>query len=326
MSELQTTNQNQLPATGVKGVSDFLQSDSIKSKFTEILGQKGIGFISSVLSVVNSNSSLQNADRNSIYTSALIAASLDLPINPNLGLAFLIPYKQRQSDGSYKDVCQFQVSYKGFIQLAQRSGQYQKINSSDVRDGEIVSFNRMSGDIEFNWIQNPSERLGKKIIGYISYFKLVNGFENSFYMTIEEIDAHAKKYSQTYKKYGTGLWKDEFDAMAKKTVTKLNISKNGPLSIELSKAVVADQSVIKNDNFLKEETVDIDTQYVDNEEVIIDVNAVNKASERERVVAHIKKSKTIEQLEECLSAVSDDDFDLIVMYDDKKKELISKSK
>ena len=326
MSEVQTTNQNQLPATGVKGVSDFLQSDSIKNKFTEILGQKGIGFISSVLSVVNSNTSLQNADRNSIYTSALIAASLDLPINPNLGLAFLIPYKQRQSDGSYKDVCQFQVSYKGFIQLAQRSGQYQKINSSDVRDGEIVSFNRMSGDIEFNWIQNPTERLGKKIIGYISYFKLVNGFENSFYMTIEEIDAHAKKYSQTYKKYGTGLWKDEFDAMAKKTVTKLNISKNGPLSIELSKAVVADQSVIKNDNFATADTIDVETEYVDNQEVVIDVTAVNKSSERERVVAHIKKSKTVEQLAECLQGISDDDFDLMVEYDTKKKELISKSK
>ena len=325
MSGVQTTNQN-LPATGVKGVSDFLQSDSIKNKFIEILGQKGIGFISSVLSVVNSNSSLQNADRNSIYTSALIAASLDLPINPNLGLAFLIPYKQRQSDGTYKDVCQFQVSYKGFIQLAQRSGQYQKINSSDVRDGEIVSFNRMSGDIEFNWIQNPSERLGKKIIGYISYFKLVNGFENSFYMTIEEIDAHAKKYSQTYKKYGTGLWKDEFDAMAKKTVTKLNISKNGPLSIELSKAVVADQSVIKNDNFATADTIDVETEYVDNQETVIDVTAVNKSSERERVKVHIEDSKTVEQLEECLPAISEDDEELIILYADKKRELTPKKK
>ena len=105
----------------------------------------------------------------------------------------------------------------------------------------------------------------------------------------------------------------------------MNLSKNAPLSIEMQKAIVSDQAVIKNDNFLKEETVDIDTQYVDNEEVVIDVSAVNKASERERVVAHIEKSKTIQQLEECLP-IPDDDLDLIVMYADKKKELSPKTK
>jgi len=326
MSDVQTTNQNQLPATGVKGISQFLNSESIKSKFTEILGQKGVGFISSVLSVVSSNSSLSNADQNSIYTAALMAASLDLPINQNLGLAYIVPYNAKQSDGTYKQMAQFQLGYKGFLQLAQRSGQFKTINSTDVREGEIVSWDRMSGEITFEWIQDSKVRLSKKVVGYLSYFKLLNGFENSLYMTVEEIDAHAKKYSQTYKKYGTGLWKDEFEGMAKKTVTKLNLSKNAPLSIEMSKAVISDQSVIKNDKFINEETVDIDAQYVDNEEVIIDVTAVNKSSERERVVAHIKKSKTVEQLAECLPGVSDDDFDLIIMYDDKKKELISKSK
>jgi recombination protein RecT len=326
MSNVPTTNQNQLPATGVKGLSQFLNSDSIKGRFTEILGQKGVGFISSVLSVVSSNQSLANADQNSIYTAALMAASLDLPINQNLGLAYIVPYNARQSDGTFKQMAQFQLGYKGFLQLAQRSGQFKTINSTDVRQGEIVSWNRMSGEITFDWIQDSKERLSKPVVGYLSYFKLLNGFENSLYMTVEEIDAHAKKYSQTYKKFGTGLWKDEFDGMAKKTVTKLNLSKNAPLSIEMQKAVTSDQAVIKNDSFVNEETVDVETQYVDNEEVALDVTAVNETKERERVKTHIENAKSIEELEKCLPAISDDDEELVIMYADKKRELTTKKK
>ena len=327
MSQVQTTNQNQqlAPATGVKGLSNFLNSDGIKSKFTEILGQKGVGFISSVLSVVSSNASLANADQNSIYTAALLAASLDLPINQNLGLAYIVPYKTKQSDGTYKQMAQFQLGYKGFLQLAQRSGQFKTINSTDVKEGEIVSWDRMSGELTFNWIQDSKERLSRKTVGYLSYFKLLNGFENSFYMTIEEIEAHAKKYSQTYRQYGTGLWKDEFDGMAKKTVTKLNLSKNAPLSIEMQRAVVSDQAVIKNDNFAKEEgVVDVETQYVDHEEVTIDVSAVNVAKEKERITKHIEKSKSIEELEKCLPGIEDDDIELYDLFQAKKKELTKK--
>lgn len=324
MNNIQTTNQNQALApakTGIKGVSEFLNSESIKSKFTEILGSKGVGFISSVLSVVNSTASLANADQNSIYTAALLAASLDLPINQNLGLAYIVPYKSKQPDGTYKQMAQFQLGYKGFLQLAQRSGQFKTINSTDVKEGEIVSWDRMSGELTFNWIQDSKERLSKKTVGYLSYFKLLNGFENSFYMTIEEIEAHAKKYSQNYRQYGTGLWKDEFDGMAKKTVTKLNLSKNAPLSIEMQRAVVSDQAVIKNDNFTKEETIDVDTQYVDNEEVPIDVEAVNVSKERERVVNHINNAKTIEALEQCKPAIAEDDLELIIIYEDKLRTL-----
>lgn len=307
--------------TGIKSVSAFLNSDGIKNKFTEILGKKGVGFVSSVLSVVSQNKLLANADQNSIYTAALMAASLDLPINANLGLAYIVPYNSKQSDGSYKQMAQFQLGYRGFKQLAQRSGQFKVINDTDVREGEIVSHDRMSGEITFDWIQNPTERLSKKIVGYLSYFKLLNGFESSLYMTVEEIDAHAKKYSQTYKKYNSGLWKDEFEQMAKKTVTKLNLSKNAPLSIEMQRAVVSDQAVIKNDNFISEETVDVDAEYVDNEETPISVDAVSERKERERVINHIENSKTEAELKKCIKAISDDDDELILMYDDKKREL-----
>ena len=328
MSNVQTTNQSQLPSTGVKGLSSFLNSDSVKNKFTEILGQKGVGFISSVLSVVNSNPQLQKADQNSVYTAALLAASLDLPINSNLGLAYIVPYKQKQNDGTFKDVAQFQLGYKGFLQLAQRSGQFKTINSTDVKEGEIVSWDRMSGEMSFNWIQDSKERLSKKTIGYLSYFKLLNGFENSFYMTVEEIDAHAKKYSQTYKKYGTGLWKDEFEGMAKKTVTKLNLSKNAPLSIEMQRAVVADQAVIKNDNFSQTtETVDVETEYVDHQEVALDHKEVSNAKERARVVEHISGSKTVEELQQVKSLINaEEDYELFIEYSDKEKELAKTKK
>lgn len=321
MSNNQLSTQQQ---TGIKGVSQFLSSDSIKNKFTEILGNKGVGFISSVLSVVSANKNLADADQNSIYTAALLAASLDLPINQNLGLAYIVPYKTRQPDGSYKQMAQFQLGYKGFLQLAQRSGQFKNINSTDVKEGEILSWDRMSGEITFNWIQDSKERLAKKTIGYLSYFKLLNGFENSLYMTIEEIDAHAKKYSQTYKQYGTGLWKDEFEGMAKKTVTKLNLSKNAPLSIEMQRAVVSDQAVIKNDKFTQEESVDVETQYVDHEDVTIDIEAVNQGKEKKRIKDWIANSKTIEELDKCLPGISDEDLDLYDEYKAKKKSLTPK--
>ena len=252
-----------VPTQGVKSLSTFLNSDQIKNKFTEIMGKKGVGFISSVLSAVNSNSLLQNADQNSIYTAALMAATLDLPINQNLGLAYIIGYNTKQTDGTYKVMAQFQIGYKGFKQLAMRSGQFKTLHETVVKEGEIINHDRLTGSMKFNWIQDSSERLSEKTIGYISYFELLNGFSSIFYMTKEEAENHGKKYSQNYKKYGTGLWKDEFDAMALKTVIKLNLSKNAPLSIEMQQAVLSDQGVIKSDDFLNNpETLDVD--HVDN--------------------------------------------------------------
>jgi|GEM_PF-197896 len=334
--------------TGMKSLSTFLNSDSIKNKFTEILGQKAIGFISSLLTVVNSNNKLKSADQSSIYTAALMAASLDLPINQNLGFAYIVPYNAK-INGAYVQVAQFQLGYKGFIQLAQRSGQYKTINSSDVREGEITNHNRMTGDLDFQWIQDPNERLTKKIIGYLSYFELNNGFRKTFYMTIEELEAHAKKYSQTYKQYGTGLWKDEFPGMAMKTVTKLNLSKNGPLSIEMQKAVLADQSVIKSDSFVDEpETLDIEPEYIDNqdqpkEDVVADKKAVMKAQKAETakkesapsettqtedgdMYTKIAACKTQEELTALVKEIPGDDFDLAIAVDNKKRELVEAAK
>lgn len=310
--------------TNLKTLSSFLNSDSIKSKFAEVLGDKdkGVAFVSSILSVVNSNGQLANADQNSLYTAALMSATLDLPINPSIGHAFLVPFKTKQADGTYKDMVQFQISAKGLKQLAMRSGQFIMMNDSDVREGEITSRNRMTGEIDFNWIQDTNQRTQKKIIGYVSYFQLQNGFKSTFFLSKEEVELHAKTYSQTYKKYGTGLWKDQFDKMASKTVIKLHLSKDAPLSSSVQRAITSDQAVIKNDSFLEnDDTVDIETEYVDNKVKSIDPVEISEEKQIARIVKHIESSTTLEVLAACEKAIPKDNHELLIMYDDKKREL-----
>ena len=228
--------------TTVSTLTGMLANVNVKKRFEDMLGAKAAGFTSSILTVVNGNHALQSCDPKTILSAANIAATLDLPINPNLGFAALVPYKTK-IDGKFVDVCQFQMMQKGFVQLAMRTGQYKVINASEVYEGELVSRNRITGEMTFDFNARTSE----KIIGYCSYMKMVNGYEKYFYMTVEEIEKHAKKYSKTYQK-GYGKWKDDFHAMAMKTVIKLLISKWGIMSIDMVQmqtALQADQSVIK---------------------------------------------------------------------------------
>lgn len=229
MNNLTTTNST------VKGL---LANVSYKKRFNEILGKKAVGFMSSIINLTNSDTNLTKCDANSVIASAVVAATLDLPIDKNLGFAWIIPYGNK---------AQFQMGYKGFIQLAMRTGQYKTINATEVYDGEIEHVNRLTGDIEFSDIEPISD----KIVGYIAYFKLLNGFEKAMYMTNEKMEAHAKKYSKTYsssKDYvvKSSKWTTDFNAMAIKTVLKLLLSKFGILSIEMQRAVETDQAVIKD--------------------------------------------------------------------------------
>jgi len=219
-------------------IAAYVRQDAVSKRLNDLLGKRSSQFVTSLVAAANANKMLNNCKPESVVSAALIAASMDLPINQNLGFAYLIPYKNK--DG---EVCQFQMGYKGFIQLAQRSGFYKTINASEVKEGEIVGFNRLSGEIEFNWIENEAEREKAKAVGYVAYFRLLNGFEKSLYMTVDELNAHAKKYSKNFAKYNSGLWADDFDSMAKKTVLKLLISKFGPLNTQLQKAIAEDQTV-----------------------------------------------------------------------------------
>lgn len=221
-------------------IAQYVKTDAVSKRLNDLLGKRAPQFITSLVSAANNDKNLAACEPQSVVTAALTAASLDLPVNSNLGFAYLIPYRNGK-DGTTS--CQFQMGYKGFIQLAQRSGFYKTINASEVREGEIVKQDRLSGEIEFAWIDDDTEREKKKIIGYVAYFRLLNGFEKTFYWTKEKCEAHAKKYSKNYAKYGSGLWKDAFDDMAKKTVLKLLISKFGPLNTQLQKALDEDQTV-----------------------------------------------------------------------------------
>lgn len=268
-------------------IKSLLSRDSVKKKFEELLGKKAQGFITSVLQCVASNDLLTKADPASIYHAASVAATLDLPLNNNLGFAYIVPYNQKQKDGTYKQVAQFQLGYKGFVQLAQRSGQFKTISASPVYEGQIIESNPLTG-YKFDFSKKDSD----KIIGYAGYFKLLNGFEKIVYSTIEELKAHGLKYSQSYKK-GYGLWNDNFDSMATKTVIKLLLSKFAPLSIEMQKAVVTDQGIIND-----EEAIDV--TYADNaEEIPID-------KEEERITLMIQDAKSADELESLRKNIATD--------------------
>lgn len=244
-------------------LAQYVKQDAVASRLNDLLGKRAPQFVTSLVSATNASQTLANCKPESVLTAALTAASMDLPINQNLGFAYLIPYKNKTGE-----VCQFQLGYKGFIQLAQRSGYYKTINATDVREGEIAKYDRLSGEIEFEWIDNQLERKNAKLSGFVAYFRLLNGFEKSLFMSIDEIQAHAKKYSKNFAKYGSGLWADDFESMAKKTVLKLLISKFGPLNTQLQEALQKDQTA--------------DGEYVDNPKTIEVIDAELGDSEEDR--------------------------------------------
>ena len=226
-------------------IKEYMSAPAVMTKMKEMLQTPEAvrQFSTAVISISGSDELLAKAEPRSLFNAALTAASLNLPINKNLGFAHIIGYKNNKKGGVVE--AQFQLGARGFKELAQRSGRYRIINEGVVKEGEVKSRNRLTGEVEWQWVENDEVREKLPTIGYFSYFKLDNGFESTLYWTTEEVRAHAKQFSQAYKS-GYGPWKDMFDAMAKKTVMKLNISKNGPLDINLQTAVNADQAIIRD--------------------------------------------------------------------------------
>lgn len=246
-----------LPTKEPMTIKSIFAKPDVMKKIEEILGAKKQSFITSVLQITSSNDMLSKADPLSVYNAAMTAAIMDLPLNQNLGFAYIVPYNVKQPDGSKKVMAQFQMGYKGFKQLALRTGQFKTIHVTDVRKGEVISNNRLTGEITFKFIENEAEREKIEVVGYVSFFKLNTGFESTLYMTSEQLLAHGKKYSQNFRS-GFGQWKDDFDKACKKTVIKLLISRDAPLSIDIQRAIIADQSVVNDVEFQ-------DAIYVDNE-------------------------------------------------------------
>jgi recombination protein RecT len=254
-----TNNQQQIVKRENK-LATLFGRDDVKAKFLEVFNDKNksAAFVTSVLSSVTANDNLKKAAEESpmsIFNSALIAATLDLPINPSLGYAYIVPFGQKQQDGTYKQVAQFQIGWKGFVQLAQRTGQYKAINVTAIYEGQLIGENPLTGEYEFDWKGKASQ----KVVGYAAYFKLQTGFEKILFMSVEEAEFHGKKYSKTYDNAG-GLWKKDFDGMAKKTVLKQLLTKWGPMSIQMQKAATFDQSVVAE----SEDNGDLIPSYDDN--------------------------------------------------------------
>lgn len=257
--------ENQIAEHDPKSIKAYISDLTIRKKFEEVLGKKTQGFLASVMQVAN-QPQLKNAVPATVINAAMMAATLDLPINNNLGFAYIVPYKRKFKDGQGRwqesNEAQFQMGYKGFIQLAQRSGQFSRIAATPVYEGQLISANPLLG-YEFDWtVENKGEA-----IGYVAFFKLLNGFTAELYMSKAEINKHAGRYSQSFK-YGSGVWKDNFEAMALKTVTKLLLSKQAPLSIDMQTAQLADQAIVRD-------VESNDFEYIDHNESVANIEAPN---------------------------------------------------
>lgn len=237
-------NQSQAPAQQGTTMKSLLNSPAVIKRFEEVLGKRGPQFTASILSLYNNEKMLQKCEPMSVISSAMIAATLDLPIDKNLGYAWIVPYGNRAS---------FQLGYKGYIQLALRSSQYRYINVTPIHEGELKKWNPLTEEIDIDFESRESDA----IIGYAAYFELLNGFRKTVYWTKEQVEKHRRKFSKS--DFG---WKNDWDAMASKTVLKSLLSKWGILSIEMQKALVEDQDEREMKDITGE--VDLSTDQHDN--------------------------------------------------------------
>lgn len=232
------------------GLTAYLSQDAVKNQINNVIGGKnGSRFISSIVSAVQANPALQECTNPSILSAALLGESLNLSPSPQLGQYYLVPYDNRSK--GLKEA-QFQLGYKGYIQLAIRSGQYKKLNVLAIKEEELIRFDPLNEEIEVNLIPDENERKRAATIGYYAMFEYTNGFRKAIYWSKSRMVEHAKKYSPGYKRdleKGSQytFWSKDFDAMAYKTMLRQLISKWGIMSIEMQSAIDADMAVIHED-------------------------------------------------------------------------------
>lgn len=213
-------------------MNSILDGEGMRKRFQDLMGERAPQFISSIVSLVNADKNLQRAFYESPMTviqAALKAATFDLPVEPSLGYAYIVPFNNYK-DGVKRMEASFIIGYKGMVQLCLRTGAYARVpDAVDVREGELVSYDRLTGDAEFRWIEDEDQREALPIIGYAGYFRLKNGAEKTIYMTVKQIEGHEKK-NRKGQSMGKG-WREDFDAMARKTVIRRLCGKYGLMSI-----------------------------------------------------------------------------------------------
>lgn len=246
----------------------MLDGEKLRGRFNDLLGKRAPQFVSSLVSLVNADVTLQQAFYEAPMTviqSALKAASFDLPIDQNLGYAYIVPFKnnKKNADGTWtkKTEASFILGWKGMHQLALRTGAYKTINVVDVRDGELKSYNRLTEEVDIVFVEDEDEREALSIIGYVGYYRLVNGAEKTIYMTVKQIENHEKK-NRKGEYMGKG-WRDDFDAMARKTVYRKLIGKWGVMSIDYQKHGEGEALANQMQEEFKLENGEFETDYIE---------------------------------------------------------------
>lgn len=278
--------------SNLKLFNQTITAPQTQNYLAQVLGEKRSSFVNNLTALVANNKNLQECEPLSVMYAGIKATALDLPLDPNLGFAYVIPYKNNKEN---KTEAQFQIGYKGFIQLAIRSGQFKTINVTEVKEGELIDEDLVTGEIRFKRAEN---RENLTTTGYVAFFRLTNGFEKMLYMSREQVEAHAKKYSQTYssnKGYvrEQSKWTTDFVVMAKKTALKLLLSRFAPLSVEMRDAITADQAVVERDG----------VKYVDAQEEpenpkVEAIDIASLSSEADINTAYLRGQITREQMEE----------------------------
>lgn len=226
------------------GLTAYLTNDAVKNQINKVIGGKrGPRFISSVVSAVQANPTLQECTSPSIVSAALLGESLNLSPSPQLGQFYMVPFNDNKHGIK---VAQFQLGYKGYIQLAIRSGYYKKLNVLAIKEGELVNYDPLNEEIEVNLIEDEEEREKAQTIGYYAFFEYTNGFRKTLYWSKQKMESHALKYSKGYAAHkGYTFWEKDFDAMAFKTMLRQLISKWGIMSIDMQNAIEGDMGAIK---------------------------------------------------------------------------------
>lgn len=250
--------------------SVFMASDAVKQKINQMMsGKEGGKFITSLISLVANNPAIAKCDHSTILASALLGESLKLSASPQLGQFYIVPFNDTKNN---RTVAQFQLGYKGYIQLAIRSGYYKKLNVLAIKEGELKQYNPLDETLEVNLIEDDEIREQTPTIGYYAMFEYQNGFTKTLYWSKAKMQAHAQKYSQSYRKdlknkTSWSYWAKDFDGMAFKTMLRQLISKWGLMSIDFQTAITNDMAVITEQG---------QPQFVDNQEDIIEATPIEQ--------------------------------------------------
>lgn len=255
------------------GLTAYLNQDAIKNQINQVVGgADGTKFVTSIVSAVTANPALSECTNGSILSAALLGQALKLSPSPQLGQYYFVPYNDKEKG----KVAQFQLGYKGYIQLAIRSGQYKKINVLAIKEGELVRFDPLNEEIEVNLIDDEEAREDAPTAGYYAMFEYTNGFKKAMYWSKKKMEAHALKYSKGYAaKKGYTFWEKDFDGMAYKTMLRQLISKWGVMSIDMATAIDSDMAVINEDGT---------KSYVETEEPAIDATATEVVEQPEDIM------------------------------------------